>query len=268
MRTPPIVCGSTIESVVRQRGTPRARLASRSEFGTRTSTSIVARATSGSIRQASANAPAQPLWPRPTTIRPKTKIPITIAGTPFSTSSTRLTAVRIAGGANSIRYTATRMPTGSAIKVARPTSTNEPAKALASPCFTGPNANGTGPFVIRSRLSAPAPRFATDHTTMTRIATAIAAAKVASPSISRFTRRRRGRCTSCRSARVIPCELTLSLPGRGCVPRAARSAARRSSSRARTRGGSTRGRSASRPGACWWRPGRTLRSCSRACRRR
>src|SRR5581483_6279078 len=60
---PPIVCGRTTLSVVRQRGTPSARLASRSEFGTSARISIVARETSGSIRQASANEPAKPLWP-------------------------------------------------------------------------------------------------------------------------------------------------------------------------------------------------------------
>ena len=89
-------------SVVRQRGTPRPRLASRRELGTRASTSIVDRATSGSIRQPSAKAPARPLWPWPMTKRPKTKIPITIAGIPFRMSRTSVTASRIGTGAYSL----------------------------------------------------------------------------------------------------------------------------------------------------------------------
>ena len=47
--------------------------------------------------------PRTPLWPCPSTKSPYTKMPMTIAGTPFSTSSARLTALRTAGGANSIR---------------------------------------------------------------------------------------------------------------------------------------------------------------------
>ena len=90
-------------SVVRQRGTPSASEASRSEPGTSARISIVARATSGSIRHASASAPAKALWPWLTTRRPKTKMPITIAGMPLRTSSARLTAVRTDGLANSFR---------------------------------------------------------------------------------------------------------------------------------------------------------------------
>src|SRR5439155_19380617 len=63
VRMPPTVWGSTMLSVVRQRGTPSASEASRSEPGTRARISIVARATSGSIRHASANEPAKALWP-------------------------------------------------------------------------------------------------------------------------------------------------------------------------------------------------------------
>ena len=56
---------------VRQRVTPSARLASRRLPGTSASTSCVARATIGSIRIASANAPARALWPCPTTSSPE-----------------------------------------------------------------------------------------------------------------------------------------------------------------------------------------------------
>ena len=60
VRIPPIACGRTIPSVVRQRGDPRPSAASRSEFGTSASTSIVERATSGSMITASARPPAIP----------------------------------------------------------------------------------------------------------------------------------------------------------------------------------------------------------------
>ena len=51
----------TTRSTVRHRLTPSAKLASRWLSGTSASTSIVARATSGSMMIASANAPAQAL---------------------------------------------------------------------------------------------------------------------------------------------------------------------------------------------------------------
>ena len=59
--TPPIVCGTTIPSVARQRGAPTPSAASRSEFGTSASTSIVERATNGSMITASAKEPAYAL---------------------------------------------------------------------------------------------------------------------------------------------------------------------------------------------------------------
>ena len=75
-----------------------ARLA-QARSATSVSTSIVARATSGSMMIASAKPPAIALWwwPQPTTGRltltqsAKTKMPITIDGKPFSTSSQRRT---------------------------------------------------------------------------------------------------------------------------------------------------------------------------------
>ena len=90
---PPIAVGSTTPKTVRHRLTPSARLASRSPPGTSASTSWVARATIGTIRIESANAPARALWPRPATTTPKTKMPTTIAGIPFITSRTTRTNV-------------------------------------------------------------------------------------------------------------------------------------------------------------------------------
>ena len=70
VRIPPIARGNTTPSVVRQRGAPKPRAASRSEFGTSASTSIVERATRGSMMMASPNEAAKPLGPRPRTSRP------------------------------------------------------------------------------------------------------------------------------------------------------------------------------------------------------
>ena len=90
VRMPPSAAGRMMFQVVRHLVTPSARLAWRRLCGTTSRISCVARATIGSIRIARAKAPKTALWPLPTTSRPKTKIPTTIAGTPFRTSSTTL----------------------------------------------------------------------------------------------------------------------------------------------------------------------------------
>ena len=164
---PPIVCGRTIESVVRQRGTPSARLASRSELGTSASTSIVERATSGSIRHASANAPAKPLWPCPTTTRPKTKMPITIAGTPFSTSSARPTRRADRRRRELVQVDRDEDPDRQRHQRREPDEHERADERVREPLrHRRRTRTAPGVFVIRSRLSAPAPRFATDQTTM------------------------------------------------------------------------------------------------------
>ena len=58
---PPNAVGKMTPSTVRQRLTPRARLASRRSLGTSSRTSCAARATRGSITIASATEPAKPL---------------------------------------------------------------------------------------------------------------------------------------------------------------------------------------------------------------
>ena len=60
------------------------------------------RATIGSITIASATEAANPLCLFPSTIRPKTKMPVMIVGTPLRMSSTKRTGWAIAGGANSV----------------------------------------------------------------------------------------------------------------------------------------------------------------------
>src|SRR5919108_807993 len=103
VRMPPIVCGRTTPRVVRQRLTPSPSEASRVACGTRASTSWVARAINGIIRIARAKEPASALWPWSSTISAKTKMPTTIAGTPFRTSSASAIRNATRGRANSFR---------------------------------------------------------------------------------------------------------------------------------------------------------------------
>ncbi len=67
---------------------PSARAASRSELGTIWTISSVVRVTVGIIIAPSASAPASAeKWPIGTTTSSQAKIPITIEGSPFSTSA-------------------------------------------------------------------------------------------------------------------------------------------------------------------------------------
>ena len=141
VRMPPKDVGTTTRKTVCHFETPSAKLASRSSFGTSASTSIVARATSGSMMIASAKPPANALWwcPQPTigtsvfTISVKTKMPITIDGKPFRTSSQSLICSPSRRGANSLTKIAVRTPNGSASTVAMPTSSMLPTSAGATP---------------------------------------------------------------------------------------------------------------------------------------
>ena len=63
VRMPPIACGSDDPERRPPARRPSPSAASRSESGTSASTSIVERATSGSMITASANDAAYPLWP-------------------------------------------------------------------------------------------------------------------------------------------------------------------------------------------------------------
>ena len=63
-------------------------------------------------------------------------------------------------------------PMGSAMRIARPTITNVPMMAFEMPEPPWSNPNKDGVFVKKSTSIAPAPRFATDATTMTSRATA------------------------------------------------------------------------------------------------
>lgn len=91
---PPIDVGRTTLRMVRHLGTPRARDASRSSFGTSLSISSVERTTTGIIRIASAIEPAKPDGPKPR-IRIQTERmnrPATIDGMPVMTSTKKVTA--------------------------------------------------------------------------------------------------------------------------------------------------------------------------------
>ena len=77
---------------------------------------------------------------------------------------------------------AMRKPTGAAITVAKATRISVPTIESAMPPPVWPN--GTGFFVMKSRLSAPIPLANTDPTTMASTATASQAATLASSVIS------------------------------------------------------------------------------------
>ena len=85
--------GSTTRSTTFHSGTPRARPASRSEAGTSRTISSVVRTTIGSMMTASATPPATAenrRMGRTTSVY--AKIPMTIDGTPLSTSARKRTA--------------------------------------------------------------------------------------------------------------------------------------------------------------------------------
>ena len=153
---------------------------------------MVARATSGSIITARANPPASALWwlPHPTTgsltftSSANTKMPITIDGNPFRTSSHSRTWSPIRGGANSLTKMAVNTPNGRAISVAIATRIRLPTRAGATP---PPEPKSTGPFVKKSRLSACTPREKTDQTRTTSTAIAASAAARAASSASLLT---------------------------------------------------------------------------------
>src|SRR5581483_3720415 len=88
--------GSTTEMMVRHRGTPRAKLASRSESGTSFSISSADRTTTGSMSTARANPAARPEkpWPSPSTQKAKMNRPATMDGMPVMTSTRKRTAER------------------------------------------------------------------------------------------------------------------------------------------------------------------------------
>ena len=190
VRMPPIAVGRTMLTVVRQRVTPSARLASRRLRGTISSTSCVARATIGSISTASENAPKIALWPRPTTSSPKTKMPTTIAGTPFRTSRTIRSATETRGPAYSDMKIATRMLIGIAITIAMPTISALPTRASAMPPVWPKSGRA---FVKKSRLTWLRPLWSTVPRTRARMPTAITALATASPAnaFSVSLRRRR-----------------------------------------------------------------------------
>ena len=162
--------------------TPTPSAASRSESGTSASTSIVVRATSGSISTASANAPAYALWPWASTTRLKTKIPITIAGTPARTSSVRPTTLLIALRGELVHVDGDQDPERERHRSGEADDDERPDEGIREPLAPGGN-NPTRlcDFVKRSRFSALAPCFATDQTTTPRIKTAIAAANQRAP---------------------------------------------------------------------------------------
>ena len=84
----------TIERIVRQAGTPRARAASRRSLGTSRIISSVVRMITGTISRARATLPAKALYClNGRTRNVNTKIPIRIDGMPTRTSAAKRMAV-------------------------------------------------------------------------------------------------------------------------------------------------------------------------------
>src|SRR6266536_596644 len=194
---------------------------------------------------------------------PKTKMPMTIEGSPFIRSTTSWIGARTRGEANSWRKTAMQTPTGSAIAVAIPTRIAEPTISGAIPPPGWPKSGRL--FVRNPHERSPAPRLAIDQTTIPSTATAASAAIVASHSAARLTILRRRTRRSPRSDSAGSSVAISALPPGGGRS-GGRSAVRAGSSGARSQGGSRRGRRATRPGGSRPHPGTGRRSGLRACR--
>ena len=126
--------GSTTLVTTRHRGAPSASAASRRLAGTSWSTTSAERVTIGSISSPSATAPFQPTASPPTwvtTSSVNTNRPNTIDGTPVITSTKyRTTFAYHDSLPYSVSHSATVIPTGTAISVARPTISSVPRSAL------------------------------------------------------------------------------------------------------------------------------------------
>ncbi len=128
---PPMAVGITTRTMVSHFGMPRARLASRSSFGTSLSISSVERTTVGIIRMVRARLPAKPVYgmsrTRIHTVR--TKRPATIEGTPIITSTKKVTILASRLPPYSTRKTAVRTPIGAAITMVSPICSRVPISA-------------------------------------------------------------------------------------------------------------------------------------------
>src|SRR5688572_473312 len=133
VRIPCFALGRTMDKVIFAFDIPREWPASRSEYGTIFKVSSVTLTTIGIIIIDRETAPAKTeKEPMDKTMITYPTMPITIDGSPVSTSLKNLTeSANIPSLANSDRYIPARTPTGAAIKDASPTT-------MIVPCMAGP----------------------------------------------------------------------------------------------------------------------------------
>ncbi len=184
---------STMVRLVRQRGYPSARAASRSEFGTSLISSSVVRMTIGTISMARAQLPARAenCLVR-ATMSAHANTPTTMDGVPFMTSATK----RVIFASRVPEYSAQKMPAptprGSPIRLAMPTMIKVPTIALATPPPVSPA--GTGILVKKSSEILLAPLAIRVRRISSRGSTASSTARTMRPTIALlFQRRSRGR---------------------------------------------------------------------------
>ena len=122
-------------------------------LGTSSSTSMLPRATSGSMMIARATEAASAVLLGGLTSRPKMKRPTMIEGRPFIRSRVRRIGPAKRLLENSVRKSAMRTPSGAAITVAMVTISIVPTSAGATPVGA--------PVKMKSRLIAPMPRATT-----------------------------------------------------------------------------------------------------------
>src|SRR5580658_571466 len=155
---------NVIDNTDRQFGTPSPSAASRTACGTINSISSVVRHTVGIIMMPSATPPANAeKCPRNgrkltcgLTISAYAASPITIEGTPFSTSAVnRIAFASVVPRPNSARKIPPPIPIGMPIKLANPSSTPEPTMEFAIPPPFSPS--GFGIWVKKARFSELAP---------------------------------------------------------------------------------------------------------------
>ena len=153
---PGSAAGTMTEKAARARVAPRARDPSRRLPGTRFRSSSVVRVMMGIIMNPRASPPASAeKCFTGSTARPYAKMPMTIDGTPFSTSAVKRTSDANGFFPYSDRYTPAITPTGMARAEAIAIRYSVPSIALAMPPPDSPT--GFGIFVKKSQLSEEKP---------------------------------------------------------------------------------------------------------------
>src|ERR1043165_4441234 len=160
VRMPGSAAGRMTEKTARLRVAPRASAPSRNPDGTRRSNSSVVRTTIGSIgrrRGEPSEIALKCLTGR--TARAYAKMPLTIDGTPFSTSAAKRTADEKRVPEYSERCMPAMQPTGTANSAAMPMRISVPTMALAMPPPISPS--GLGVWMKNARFSELRPSLMT-----------------------------------------------------------------------------------------------------------